>query len=99
MTDAVCIEVDKWSVSGKHRVSASGAHEDPSHIQHPPGAIEDFRYRSFTVDDARVELVQHVTHLAHPLDEASMRNEIAVEALNGGARQGHRCHRNELRDL
>jgi hypothetical protein len=31
--------------------------------------------------NARIELSQHVAHLAHPLQQLSVRDEIPVEAL------------------
>src|ERR1044072_7543733 len=49
--------------------------------------------------DPGIELVQHVTHITHSLDELRVLNEVTVEALNCSAGERHRGDGNQLRDF
>src|SRR5689334_1027731 len=99
MVDAARVKAHKRLAGGEHRVTTAGAHQDPSHTQHPPRAIEDLLDGSLTVYHARIELVEHIAHLTHSLNKLGVADEVAVETLNRRARERDWCNRNQLRDF
>src|SRR5205823_8847192 len=82
VADTVGVVADESSITGQHRVAATNLHQNPTHPQHPPGAVEDLLGGSLVVDHARIELAQHVAHLFHPRDQLFVGDEISVEALH-----------------
>jgi hypothetical protein len=98
LRDAVGVVAHQRPVGGKNRVPVSRANKDSAHLQHPPGAIEDFLNRSFTMDHARVQLVQDFAHFLHPGKQLRMGDEIRVESLQRRARESDWCDWNDRRD-
>ena len=68
--DTVGVIAHQWTIPGKYCVASARFNQHPTHVEHPPRAIENLIDRSVVVDHSRVELGQHVAHLGHPRDQA-----------------------------
>jgi hypothetical protein len=97
--NAVRVVADERPIPRKDSIPVSGSHQYPPHPKHSPRSVESLLYGSIVADHPSVEIVQHIPHLAHSLEELSVRNEIAVKALNGRACEADRRDGNDGRDL
>src|SRR3981081_1983404 len=95
MADAVRIVAYERAISGHHGVTGAHSHQYAAHLEHPPRAVEDLLRASFAMNHARIELAQHVAHLAHARNQQVVRDVVAIEALNGRARERDGCHWND----
>src|SRR5687768_9967061 len=99
MRDAVSVVADQRPIRREHRVAVTRSNQHSPHLQHPPRAVEGLLYAALALDDSRVQLAQHVVHLAHPPHELVVPDEIGVEALDRRARESHRRDGHDLGDL
>src|SRR4051812_36474207 len=87
MGDAVRVVAHELPVPRQHRKTAAGLHQHAPHAQHAPGTVECDLDVAVGTHHAAIELNQRLAKLAHPLEQLLTGNEVALEALNGGARQ------------
>lgn len=67
--DAVGVVFDERTATRQDREPVAGLDEDPTQLEHTPGAVEGHGDVAIGADDTTVELHEDVAHRLHPLEE------------------------------
>src|SRR6266566_4081817 len=65
VADAVGVIAHERTIPGKYGIPGAYPHENPPHVKHAPGAIENLFDATLSMDYSRIELRQHVAHVRH----------------------------------